>query len=122
MSSKRCKAAGVIPVFAPSRAATPWTIDSCAVIGAAVSTHLGPDDVLCRVARRLSPARAPEGGTRRSDALPRPRRANGQQLQGDGQRPSVKAVALLCGYNQPGHFAKDFKQLFGISPGEARRR
>jgi AraC-like DNA-binding protein len=43
------------------------------------------------------------------------------ELQRAGQRPSIRALALRCGYLQPGPFSKDFKVRFGISPSQARR-
>lgn len=42
-------------------------------------------------------------------------------LQGDGVRPTVQAVALICGYANISHFSRDFKTRFGLSPSEARR-
>lgn len=44
------------------------------------------------------------------------------KLQGGQPRPSVQAVALACGYRHMSLFAKDFRERFGISPSEARRR
>lgn len=43
------------------------------------------------------------------------------RLRQDGQQPSIKEVALACGYSHVGHFTKDFKTRFGLSPSEARR-
>jgi AraC-like DNA-binding protein len=44
-----------------------------------------------------------------------------RQLQADGPRPTVLAVALTCGYVHASQFAKDFKRRFGVSPSEVRR-
>lgn len=44
-----------------------------------------------------------------------------QQLQADGPRPTVRAVALACGYLHASQFAKDFKRRFGVPPSEVRR-
>lgn len=43
-------------------------------------------------------------------------------LSADGQRPSVREVALSCGYAQMGHFSRDFKARFGLTPSSARRQ
>ena len=44
-----------------------------------------------------------------------------ERLRQEGQRPSIKAVALLCGYSHLGHFSRDFKARFGLSPSDAKR-
>jgi len=44
-----------------------------------------------------------------------------EQLQQDGERPTVHEVALLCGYGHLSHFSRDFRARFGINPSEARR-
>jgi len=40
----------------------------------------------------------------------------------DPARPSVRKVALRCGFNQPGRFAADYRAAFGESPSETLRR
>ncbi len=44
-----------------------------------------------------------------------------ERFRGQGPRPSVTEVALACGYVHVGHFSRDFKSCFGISPSHARR-
>jgi len=44
-----------------------------------------------------------------------------EQLQVDGQRPSVQQVALACGFPTVGQFSRAFKQQFSITPSQARR-
>lgn len=44
-----------------------------------------------------------------------------EQLQAPGKPPTIKAVALACGYLDAGHFCKDFKRRYGITPNQARR-
>jgi len=44
-----------------------------------------------------------------------------EQLQQDGDRPTVHEVALLCGYGHLSHFSRDFRARFGMNPSEARR-
>lgn len=44
-----------------------------------------------------------------------------EQLQADGERPTVRQVALACGYLQMNHFSSDFKQRYGLTPSQARR-
>jgi AraC-like DNA-binding protein len=44
-----------------------------------------------------------------------------EQFQVECPRPSVGEVALACGYSHVGHFSRDFKAFFGISPSRARR-
>ncbi|MEY4354289.1 MAG: hypothetical protein RLZZ609_2530 [Cyanobacteriota bacterium] len=45
-----------------------------------------------------------------------------EQLQAADQPPSIRAVALACGYRNLGLFSQDFKQKFGLSPSEVHRR
>ena len=44
-----------------------------------------------------------------------------EQLQADGKRPTVKNVALACGYLNTPHFSTDFKRRYGITPAQASR-
>jgi AraC-like DNA-binding protein len=45
-----------------------------------------------------------------------------EQLQADGNRPTIRAVALACGYLDADHFRTHFKRRFGMTPSQARRR
>ena len=44
-----------------------------------------------------------------------------EQLQAEGKRPSVKHVALACGYLNSSNFCSDFKRRYGITPAQASR-
>jgi AraC-like DNA-binding protein len=44
-----------------------------------------------------------------------------EQLQADGHRPTVRHVALACGYLSSSHFCSDFKRRYGITPAQASR-
>lgn len=39
----------------------------------------------------------------------------------DGDTPSIRAVALRCGYLQVAHFSRNFKARYGINPSQVRR-
>ena len=45
-----------------------------------------------------------------------------EQLQAEGKRPSIRGVALACGYLDPSHFCSDFKRRYGMTPLQATRR
>ncbi|MFO1056564.1 MAG: AraC family transcriptional regulator [Dongiaceae bacterium] len=45
-----------------------------------------------------------------------------QRLSRPGPETSVSAVAFECGFGNPGHFAKDYRQRFGELPSETLRR
>ncbi|MFM7466124.1 MAG: helix-turn-helix transcriptional regulator [Cyanobium sp.] len=42
-------------------------------------------------------------------------------LQREGQRPSIRAVALRCGYLSVSQFSHEFKVRFGVPPSQVRR-
>lgn len=44
------------------------------------------------------------------------------QLQAESSAPSIRAVALRCGYRHMGRFSRDFKRRFGCSPSELARQ
>lgn len=44
-----------------------------------------------------------------------------EQLQAEGKRPTIKSVALACGYLHQAHFARDFKRRYGMTPLQASR-
>jgi AraC-like DNA-binding protein len=120
------------------------SIDRCFAIGAQVAKRLGLDDQIHRVAASLlQPELLSEEPLPLSDLEARSdysRRALQyafqerfgcspkqwileqrlalalEQLQADGQRPTVRNVALACGYLSSFHFCSDFKRRYGTTP------
>jgi len=45
-----------------------------------------------------------------------------QMLMEPNQRTSVSTVAFKCGFGNLGHFAKDFREMFGELPSETLSR
>lgn len=45
-----------------------------------------------------------------------------EMLQQSGMETSVTQIALKCGFQNPGHFARDFRLAFGELPSETLRR
>jgi AraC-like DNA-binding protein len=45
-----------------------------------------------------------------------------QKLSRPGAETSVTEVAFACGFGNPGHFSKDYRESFGESPSETLRR